>query len=186
MADGIDGITSIPNGIRTVLLYMARCSIHQKSRLGNYTPKRRPRRPDEVLRRSIAVSAGIVSASVQYVRNIRSKQRPAALTSTLPSTQLSPHNGDMPQPQKSRMPCWRPEAPVLPFTPCRTLLGAVSSSLTSATNASSPVAEPRCRVCRALRSERRHTANGLSQRFLIESGPTRYQNASPEQRRHAR
>ena len=90
MADGIDGITSIPNGIRTVLLYMARCSIHQKSRLGNYTPKRRPRRPDEVLRRSIAVSAGIVSASVQYVRNIRSKQRPAALTSTLPSTQLSP------------------------------------------------------------------------------------------------
>ena len=69
---------------------MARCSIHQKSRLGNYTPKRRPRRPDEVLRRSIAVSAGIVSASVQYVRNIRSKQRPAALTSTLPSTQLSP------------------------------------------------------------------------------------------------
>jgi len=125
---------------------MARCSIHQKSRLGNYTPKRRPRRPDEVLRRSIAVSAGIVSASVQYVRNIRSKQRPAALTSTLPSTQLSPHNGDMPQPQKSRMPCWRPEAPVLPFTPCRTLLGEVSSSLTSATNASSPVAEPRCRV----------------------------------------
>ena len=69
---------------------MARCSIHQKSRLGNYTPKRRPRRPDEVLRRSIAVSAGIVSASVQYVGNIRSKQRPAALTSTLPSTQLSP------------------------------------------------------------------------------------------------
>ena len=69
---------------------MARCSIHQKSRLGNYTPKRRQRRPDEVLRRSIAVSAGIVSASVQYVGNIRSKQRPAALTSTLPSTQLSP------------------------------------------------------------------------------------------------
>ena len=90
MANYIDGIISIPNGIRTVLLYMARCSIHQESRLGNYTPKRRPRRPDEVLRRSIAVSAGIVSASVQYVGNIRSKQRPAALTSTLPSTQLSP------------------------------------------------------------------------------------------------